>query len=101
MDETCINHKQTPSQAKKAERIGQAAMAGGIASGRLSAVGVDMSAQRTEMYSKFSKVRKVLTFPSKNLIKVNGVLSHNQVYTCKEDFEFVKNYIISHCDNLK
>ena len=60
-----------------------------------------MNATRTEMYSDFSKTRKVKSYPRRNLIKVNGLLSRNQVYAMSEDFEFVKDYIISHCENLK
>ena len=47
--------------------------------------------------SEFAKVKKVKAYPNKNLIKVNGVLDHNQVYVLKEDFEFVEKYIISRC----
>ena len=34
------------------------------------------------------------------MIKVNGLLTHNQVYAAPEDLDFVKNYIISHCPRL-
>ncbi len=101
MDEKGINHKQIPAQAEKAKKIAGATMLAGAASGRLSTVGVGMSASRTEMYTEFSRVKKIKAYPSKNLIKVNEKLSHNQVYTKKEDFEFVKDFIVSHCENLK
>ena len=101
MDENGVNHKQIPSQAEKARKIGRAAAATGFAAGSMSAGMAGINAQRTEMYSEFSKVKKVKPCPRRRLIKVNGVLSHNQVYAQKEDFEFVKNYIISHCPNIK
>ena len=101
MDEKGITHSQIPSQAKKAKKIGAATALLGAASGNMAAAGVGVNATRTEMYSEFSKVRKVKPCPRKCLIKVNGVLNHNQVYTAKEDFDFVKDYIISHCDNIK
>jgi len=101
MDEKGILHRQIASQAKKSKKIGEVAATGGILTGRYSAAGAGIGAQRTEMYSDFSKTKKVTARRMRNLIKVNGLLSHNQVYVQKEDFDFVKDYIISHCPNLK
>lgn len=101
MDEKGVNHKQTETQAKKAKKIGRVTMMAGAASGRIGTVGAGMNAQRTEMYSDFSKVRKIKAYPRRDLIKVNERLEHNQVYAAKEDFAFVKNYIASRCVNIK
>ena len=101
MDEKGITHKQTASQAKKAKKIGRVTMMAGAASGRIGNIGAGMNAQRTEMYSDFSKVRKVKAYPRRSLIKVNERFGHNQVYAAKEDFEFVKNYIVARCPNIK
>ncbi|MBO4392312.1 MAG: zinc ribbon domain-containing protein [Clostridia bacterium] len=101
MDENGINHAQAAKQAKKAKAIGTATMVAGLATGRLTTVGVGLNAQRTEMYSDFNRVKKVKAYPRKNTIKVNETLNHNQVYASDEDFEFVKNFIVSHCPNLK
>lgn len=101
MDEMGVNHSQTPAQAAKARKIGRAAASGGFASGSMSMAGAGMGAQRTEMYSDFSKTRKVKAYPRRHLIKVNGRLSHNQVYVNERDFDFVKDFIVSHCPNLK
>ena len=101
MDEKGVNHQQTPRQAKKARKLAAVTALAGAASGNLTAAGVGMNAARTEMYSEFSKVRKVKAYPRRHLIKVNGLLEHNQVYAAKEDFAFVRDYIVSHCGNLK
>ena len=101
MDEEGIDHQQIASQAKKARRIGQAATVAGAAKGNFTMMGVGINSQRTSMYSSFSGVKKVKAFPRKHLIKVNATLDHNQVYAAPEDFEFVKNYIVSRCPNLK
>ena len=101
MDEVGINHRQTDAQAKKARKLGAITALGGAATGSLSTTGVGINATRTEMYSEFARVKKVKPVSRKNTIKVNGTLSHNQVYTVPEDFEFVNNYIVSHCENLK
>ena len=101
MDENGVNHKQIPKQAKKAQKIAAATALAGLAAGRLTTVGVGLNASRTEMYSDFSRTRKVKAYPRLHVIKVNGRLSHNQVYAGKEDFAFVRDYIVSHCENLK
>lgn len=101
MDENGVNHKQIDAQAKKAKKLGRAAMLGGLAAGRLTTVGAGMNAQRTQMYSDFSKTKKVKAYPRRHLIKVNGPLSHNQVYASKEDFAFVEHFIVSHCPHIK
>ena len=101
MDEKGINHKQIPAQAKKAKKIAGATALAGAASGRLTTVGAGINSARTEIYSDFSRVRKVKAFPALNLIKVNGRLSRNQVYASKEDFEFVKKYIKERCMNIQ
>ncbi len=101
MDGKGINHRQTASQAKKAKVIGEVTTLAGIKTGSPTTAGIGMTSARTEMYSEFSKVRKVRAYPSRHLIKVNERFGHNQVYCEKEDFGFVKEYIISHCENLK
>ena len=101
MDEKGINHKQIPAQAKKAKKIAGATALAGAASGRLTTGGAGINSARTEMYSDFSRVRKVKAFPALNLIKVNGRLSRNQIYASKEDFEFVKKYIKERCMNIQ
>ena len=101
MDEKGVCHRQIPSQAEKARKLGQATAILGASSGRIAAAGAGRNAQRTEMYSEFAKVRKVKATPRRGLIKVNELLGHNQVYTAKEDFAFVYQYIVSHCPNAQ
>ena len=101
MDEHGVNHRQVAPQAKKAKELGALAALAGAARGNFTTVGVGLNAQRTEMYSDFSGTRRVKACPRRHLIKVNGLLSHNQVYAEPEDFAFVKDYILAHCPNLK
>ncbi len=101
MDEKGIRHRQIASQAKKAKKIAAATVVAGIATGRVSTVAAGLNSSRTEMYSDFSRVRKVIACPRRSTIKVNAPFSHNQVYVLKDDFDFVKDYICSHCPNLK
>lgn len=101
MDENGFVHRQIESQARKAKNIGHVTMLTGAASGSTGAIGAGASAQRTEMYTEFSKVKKVKSYPHRHVIKVKETLEHNQVYVPGEDFEFVLNFIISHCSNIK
>lgn len=101
MDENGVTHRQIALQAEKAKKLGQTTVIGGAAAGSFTAVGAGINAQRTEMYSDFARVKKVKAYPRSNTIKVNAPFNHNQVYASKEDFEFIKDFIISHCGNLK
>ena len=101
MDENGINHKQLPKEAKKAKILAGLTMLAGAASGSLTTTGAGIAASRTEMYSSFESVKKIKAYPRRHLIKVNGTLSHNQVYCESEDFDFVKNYITSRCPKAK
>lgn len=97
MDENGVVHKQIPSQAKKAKNIAKA----GLTTSRITIIGATASAARTSMYSDFKKVVKVKYRPHLNTIKVNQKLSRNEIYAEKEDYEFVKEYIVNHCPNIK
>ncbi len=101
MDDKGVNHIQTARQAERARGIGEAAAVIGLASGNFGMAGAGVASQRTSMYSDFSKVKKVKRYPRRNLIKVNATLNHNQVYAAPEDYEFVYNFIVSHCANAK
>ena len=101
MDEKGIVHRQIALQAKKAKKIGAAAVLAGAATGRISTVGAGISAQKTEMYTEFSRVRKVILRPRRSLIKLNERIEHNQVYAAPEDFGFVSEFILSRCGGAK
>ncbi|MBR3290017.1 MAG: hypothetical protein IKI63_04480 [Clostridia bacterium] len=100
MNEQGVVHRQIASQAKKAKRLARATMLAGAASGRLTAVGAGVGAQRTEMISAFSKVKKVKVYPRRHLIKLRETLEHNQVYALPEDFDFVRDFILAHCPHV-
>ena len=96
MDERGVWHRQAPDQAKKARKIGAITSALGAASGRPSTAAAGINATRTEKYSEFDKVKSVKAYPRRNIIKVNAPFNKNQVYVCKEDFDFVLDYIKQH-----
>ena len=87
--------------AKKAKKIANAAMIAGIASGKPGTVAAGVAASNTERYSEFAKVRRIVCRPALHLIKVNHPFNHNQVYVCPEDYDLVKDYLLSHCPRTK
>lgn len=95
LDEKGVLHSQSSAQAKKAKKLGAAAAAAGALSGRPTAAGIGLAATRTEMYTEFDRVRSVKAYRRRHLIKVNGLLSRNQVYADGADFDFVLEYIAS------
>ena len=101
MDENGINHKQMPTQARKAELLSVLTVMTGVSTGNITTAGVGLLASRTEMYSSFAKVSAVNPSARTHIIGVNEGLFHNQVYAESDDFDFVLNYILSHCPNLK
>ena len=101
MDDKGLLHKQIPIQAKKARKMASATFLAGAAAGRPGTMGAGALATRTEMSSDFQRVRKVKAYPRRNLIKVNELLGHNQVYVTDEDFAFVLDFIRSRCPGLK
>lgn len=98
MDENGVVHKQAPKSEKIAKRIGLMTILAGIVSRKPSTMGAGMlSASRTEMRSDFSDVRKVKAIRWMNTIKVNELFGKNRVYVNNADFDFVYNFICSHC----
>ena len=74
----------------------------GVAGGSFSTAGAGMlAASKNASVSEFAKVRKVKPRRWLGVIKVNQLLERNQVYVRKEDFDFVYDFIKSHCPNAK
>lgn len=102
MDENGILHEQIPAQAKKAKVLGGVVGATGALRGNpLQAGQGALIAAHTSLSSDFSKVRSIKASPRHFTILVNEPMSKNQVYTAPEDFEFVLNFIKSHCPLVK
>ena len=101
MDEKGILHQQQPKQAKKAEVIAGLTVLAGIMSSNLTTTGIGMTSSRTSMHTSFEGTKKITAVPRRDLIKLDSLLDHNQVYCNAEDFDFVWQHIKAHCPDPK
>ena len=102
MDENEIKHEQEPMQFKKAQKMAAVTAAAGAVSGSFTTAGAGMlAASHNSSTSPFAHVRRVRPIRWLNTIKVNQLLNHNQIYVPKEDFDFVYEFIKSHCPKVK
>ena len=102
MDEKEVVHQQMPNTVKKGQLIGALTILAGFASGRPGAVGTGVLAQsRLSMSSTLAHVERLISCRKMNLIKVNERFEKNRVYVNTEDFDFVYDYLLTHCTHLK
>lgn len=102
MDENGVCHIQASEQFRQAQKMGKLNVIAGVASGNFTIAGLGlMMASRDSYDSEFAKVRRVKPRRWRNVIKVNKIVGWNQVYVTDEDFDFVYDFIKSHCVNMK
>ena len=102
MDEKKVVHIQMPRQVKKAEVVGLITALVGVMAKNPTTIGAGMlAASKSTSTSEFANVRHVKARRRLNLIKVNQLLNKNQVYVADEDFDFVYNFIKTHCPKAK
>ncbi len=102
MDTKGVAHIQVSRQFKKAQVAGMITFLVGCVANNPATMGAGlMSASKPASFSVFSKVRRVKACRRRNLIKVNQLLFKNQVYVADKDFDFVIDFIKSHCPNAK
>lgn len=98
MDKRGIHHIQLDKQQKKAQALGLLTTLMGIASGSLAATGAGiLSASKKSSYTDFKKVKSIVFYPKRNTIYLNESMNKNQIYAEKEDYEFVKVFILENC----
>ena len=98
MDEKGIRHIQLKSQFKKNQVIAWIEALAGAASGNVTVSGAGLlAASKSSSYSQFTKVRKIQANRRRHVIYVNESLERNQVYVTDDDFEAVRDYLISRC----
>ena len=102
MNEVEIRHIQAPRQFKKAHAMGWIAFFTGALSGSPARMGQGlMVMSKNDSVSRFESVEKVTVRPSRSTIHMDQLFNKNQVYAYPEDFEFVRQFILSHCTKAK
>ena len=96
MDDKGIDYIQIKTEKAKALEV--LTMFAGSASHNNTVLGAGaLAAAGGSLHSTFANVKYIKAVPAENLIRVNGTLIHNQVYTDAENFDFVYDFIVSHC----
>ena len=102
MDENGVEQKMMKKEFAKAQALGWLTAAASLASGNVGRAGTGiMAATRDTSSSEFKRVKKVKAVRRRHVIYVNQTLEHNQVYAEDADFDFVRDYIVSHCPGAK
>ena len=96
MNDEGINHTQIKEGKTKALEV-LAALLGKKIGNYVLAGASALAATGASLYSRFSDVRKIQADRSRFLIQLKGKLIRNQVYPDPEHYDFVLDYIISHC----
>ena len=99
LDNKGVKHIQMQRQFKKAQVLG---LITALSGSNLSTMGAGLLASsKKSSYSKFSKVKSIVSKKSRNVIYVNEELEHNQIYVSREDFDSVLEYLKKYCKNAK
>ncbi len=99
MDEKGVTHTQAPKQFKKAQVFSAITAVTATDVGTLGTA--ILAGSKSASHSEWRLVKSISCHPHTCVIKVNAPLNKNQVYAAKEDFAFVRDYIVSHCPNAK
>ncbi|MBP7279864.1 MAG: hypothetical protein KBA11_10675, partial [Sedimentibacter sp.] len=98
MDNKGVNHIQLDKQHKKAQALGFLTALTGLSTGNISAAGAGLlGASKKSMYTNFKKVKSVKFSPGMNTVYLNESLNKNQIYAEKEDYPFIKEFILENC----
>lgn len=99
MDQKGICHLQMPKSQDKTELLAWLGILAGALAGNPTVVGANLLAtSRKQLYTEFSKVRKIHVDSRKKIIKlIASDMTRNLIYASREDFAFVQEWILKHC----
>jgi len=103
MDDTGITHCMMKKDVKRQQIVSSIGVLVGLATGKPGVIGNSlMAASVNKWRSGFASVRKVQALRHRDLIKVSGRLTQNQIFVeHPEDYAFVLDYILRHCPQVK
>lgn len=95
MDDIGINHIMGKKQRKKAKILSWVGTIFGIMAKSPTVVGSSVIAgSRQSMYTKFKDIKKIIVYTKRSKLKlISKDLTRNIIYTSKEDFEEIYEYI--------
>lgn len=102
MDEKGIRHTQVPKQFQKTQVLSGITVLAGMKSGKIGTVGTGLlSGSRFFLYTPWTSIKRIVFKPKANLILLYAPFNNNQIYVSGEEFDFVQNYVISHCGKAR
>ncbi len=102
MDDRQVRHIQMQKQFKKSQVLSMIVSLAGVMTGNIQAAAAGILAgSKQSLVSSFEEVKSIVVDEKRHVIYVNEKLSHNQIYADLDDFEFVREYIISRCKKAK
>ncbi len=100
MDDDGVDHTQIKTDKAKALDILITAVGAYHRNPTTAGAGL-LSAGGGSLYSRFSRVKKLVADKKNHLIRVNGALIRNMVYADDENFDFIYDFIASRCPGAK
>ncbi len=100
MNEKGIEHIQSPEENERSEKMKKLVLILNLLNPDPAMMGMTMAAKE-HLVSEYKDVKKVVAARRYNLIKVNNTLQHNHIYAYPHQYEFVWNYVVSHCPKAK
>ena len=103
MDEEMVAYLQTAEEQNRTKQMAAVNILAGVVTGNLSSLGFGLTqATRGDAWiSRYGDVKSVSAKRKMDLIKVNNTLRRNQIYAYTHQYDFVWNYITSHCPDAK
>ena len=102
MDSEGLSHYQPSSQADKERAIGLFAAAAGFLGGNAGTTIAGLTAgSRLVVRAEFPKIKSLKIVSDKEEIRVHSFMTWHTVHVPRESFEFVADYMTSHCVNAK
>ena len=102
MDEQGVKHTQLARQFKRAQVVAALTTLAGAATGNPTVMGSGILAgSRASLYSDFASVKKLTAAKERNVIYLDSLFNHNQVYVEDADFDEVYDFIAARCVDAK
>jgi len=99
MDDEGVDHIEMPSRVGRTDLLARVGFMAGLASGNPTVAGSGLLAlSRKRMHTPFSRVRKVVVYERKRVIKlIARDLTRNLIYAQTADFDLIRDLVVERC----